>query len=95
MTVQTAKKVTKINLRIAVKSQAHLQTLTKTPAKFQKDLSKIEGGVAFTRVYTFCDGQSDGQTDRWMDRLTHTKKHGSLNAEGGIITVSATLQTMP
>ena len=47
--VQTAKKVTNINLRITPKPQAHHQTLTNTPAKLQKDLSKIVGGVAFTR----------------------------------------------
>ena len=37
-----------INLRITAKCHAHLQTLTKTPAKFQKDLAKIVE-VVFTR----------------------------------------------
>ena len=61
--VQTAKKkkVTKINVRITVKCHAHIQTLTKTPAKFQKDPAKTVGGVAFTR---FCDGQSDRRTGK-------------------------------
>ena len=31
------------------KPQAHLQTLTKEPAKFQIDLYKTEWGVAHTR----------------------------------------------
>ena len=59
--VQTAKKVTKINLRITTKPRAYLQTLTKTPVKFQKDLDKIVG-VAFTRWDIICDGEPDGQT---------------------------------
>ena len=32
-----------------IQSHAHLQTLTKTPAKFRIDPGKIVGGVAFTR----------------------------------------------
>ena len=48
-------KVIKINLRITAKCHAHLHTLTKTHAKFQKDPAKTVGGVAFTRypVYTY------------------------------------------
>ena len=38
--------MTKIYLRITAKSHTHIQTLTKTPAKFQKDLAKMVG-VAF------------------------------------------------
>ena len=44
-----AKNVTKLNLRLTAKYHAHLQALTKTPAKFQKDLVKTIGTVAFTR----------------------------------------------
>ena len=33
--------MTKINLRITTRAHAHIQTLTKTPAKIQKDLAKI------------------------------------------------------
>ena len=58
------KKVTKINQRITVIPQAHLQTLTKTPAKFLKDPVKIVGGVAFARLDTIYDGKSDGPTHR-------------------------------
>ena len=47
--VQTVKKVTKINLRVISKCHAHLQSLTKTPVKFQKDWDKIVGGVALTK----------------------------------------------
>ena len=36
-------KRTKINLRITAECHAHLQTLTKTFAKFQKDLGKTVG----------------------------------------------------
>ena len=43
------KKMTKINLRFISKCHAHLQSLTKTPVKFQKDWDKIVGGVALTR----------------------------------------------
>ena len=43
------KKVVKINLRITAKRHAHLQTLTKTPAKFHKSPAKTVGVVAFTR----------------------------------------------
>ena len=42
------KKVMKNNLRITAKPNAHLQTMAKAPAKFQKDLGKI-GGVTFAR----------------------------------------------
>ena len=42
------KKVTKINLRVISKCHAHLQSLTKTPVKFQKDWDKSVG-VALTR----------------------------------------------
>ena len=42
------KKVTKINLRIISKPHAHLQTMTKTPVKFQKDRHKTVGGVVHT-----------------------------------------------
>ena len=43
------KNVTKFNLRITTKRHEHLQTLQKTPAKFQKDPAKTVGGVAFSR----------------------------------------------
>ena len=32
--------------------------------KFKKDPAKIVGGVAFTRLDTFCDGQSDRCTGK-------------------------------
>ena len=58
--------MTKNNLRITAKHHAHLQTLTKTPAKLKKDRAKTIGGVAFARV---C--QMDGRTDR----RTHGERH--------------------
>ena len=39
----------KINLRVISKCHAHLQSLTKTHVKFQKDWDKIIGGVALTK----------------------------------------------
>ena len=51
------------NLRSTVKNYAHLQTLTQTRAKFQKDQANIVGGVEFTNVDTFCDGQTDRGTE--------------------------------
>ena len=69
--VRTAKKRTKTNLWITAKFHTHLQTLTKTPAKFQKDLGNIVGGVAFTRFY-----------DRQTDRCTG-KNNMSPDPDGG------------
>ena len=43
---ENCKKSDKINLTITAKPHAHIQILTKTPAKFQKDLAKMVG-VAF------------------------------------------------
>ena len=43
------KKVTKNNLRIIPKPHAYLQTMTKTPVKFQKNRYKTVGGFAPTR----------------------------------------------
>ena len=47
--VQLAKKVIKNNLRIISKPHAYLQTMYKTPVKFQKNRYKTVGGVAHTR----------------------------------------------
>ena len=46
---QNAEKVIKINLRVTSKPHSHLQTMTKTSVKFQKDQHKAVGGVAHTR----------------------------------------------
>ena len=70
--VQTAKKVTKINLRIATKCHVHPQTLIKIPEKFQNGLAKIVGRVAFTRLDTICDVQSDGQRAHELKQCLHT-----------------------
>ena len=40
----------KNNVRTTANPHAHLQTLTKTPAKFQKDLGKIVRGVAYRKI---------------------------------------------
>ena len=44
-----AGKVTKYNLSFISKPHAHLQTMTKTPVKVQKNRHKTVGGVAHTR----------------------------------------------
>ena len=71
-------KKTKINPRITAKRLAHLQTMMKTYANFQKDTALTVGRVAFTR---FCDGQSDGQTVR----RTHGENNMSPDPDGGDI----------
>ena len=45
----------------------YLQTILKTPVKFQKDWPKTVGGVADTRMVVGADGRTDGQTDGRMD----------------------------
>ena len=42
-------KVIKNNLRIISKPHAYVQTMSKTPVKFQKNLKKTVGGDAHTR----------------------------------------------
>ena len=48
-----AEKTTKIKTRIIWKADAHLQTMEKTCAKFQKDWYKIVWGVVLTRYPLF------------------------------------------
>ena len=45
----TSRKVIKSNLRIISKPHAYLQTMSKTPVKFQKNQYKIVGEDAHTR----------------------------------------------
>ena len=52
------KKVTKINLRIISKPHAHLQTMTKTPVKFQKDWLRTVGVDAYT-MYLLLEGGTE------------------------------------
>ena len=54
------KKVTKNNFRFLKKAHAHLQTMPKTPVKFQKDPPKTLGGVALTRYILFIGGRNLG-----------------------------------
>ena len=53
----------KNNFRILKKQYAYLQTILKTPVKFQKDWPKTVGGVADTRMVVGADGRTDGLTD--------------------------------
>ena len=62
-------------MRISAKHHTHLLTFTKTPVKFQRDSTKIAGGVSCKSV-TICDSQ--------MDRRGHmVKPYGTLTGEGG------------
>ena len=65
----------KNNFRILKKQYAYLQTILKTPVKFQKDWPKTVGGVADTRMVVGADGRTDGQTDRRTD----TQNFGGYN----------------
>ena len=51
----------KNNFRILKKQYAYLQTILKTPVKFQKDWPKTVGGVADTRMVVGTDGRTDAQ----------------------------------
>ena len=53
----------KNKFRILKKQYAYLQTILKTPVKFQKDWPKTVGGVADTRMVVGADGRTDGRTD--------------------------------
>ena len=65
----------KNNFRILKKQYAYLQTILKTPVKFQKDWPKTVGGVADTRMVV----GADGRTDRQTDRRTDTQNFGGYN----------------
>ena len=73
----------KNNFRILKKQYAYLQTILKTPVKFQKDWLKTVGGVADTRMVVGADGRTDGRTDRQTDRQTDgrtdTQNFGGYN----------------
>ena len=66
----------KNNFRILKKQYAYLQTILKTPVKFQKDWPKTVGGVADTRMVVGADGRTDGRTDRQTDGRTLTISEG-------------------
>ena len=65
----------KNNFRILKKQYAYLQTILKTPVKFQKDWPKTVGGVADTRMVV----GADGRTDRQTDGRTDTQNFGGYN----------------
>ena len=69
----------KNNFRIMKKQYAYLQTILKTPVKFQKDWPKTVGGVADTRMVVGADGRTDGRTDRQTDGRTDTQNFGGYN----------------
>ena len=69
----------KNNFRILKKQYAYLQTILKTPVKFQKDWPKTVGGVADTRMVVGADGRTDGRTDGQTDRQTDTQNFGGYN----------------
>ena len=69
----------KNNFRILKKQYAYLQTILKTPVKFQKDWPKTVGGVADTRMVVGADRRTDGRTDRRTDGRTDTQNFGGYN----------------
>ena len=69
--------MTKINLRVISKCHAHLQSLTKTPVKFQKDWDKIVGGVALTKYLN--DGRTDARPWATLNALPHSSNGGGHN----------------
>ena len=77
----------KNNFRILKKQYAYLQTILKTPVKFQKDWPKTVGGVADTRMVVGADGRTDGRTDGQTDRRTDGR---TLKISEGITLYPAT-----
>ena len=73
--LKMGKKVIKNNFRILKKQYAYLQTILKTPVKFQKDWPKTVVGVADTRMVV----GADGRTDRQTDGRTDTQNFGGYN----------------
>ena len=68
--LKMGKKVIKNNFRILKKQYAYLQTILKTPVKFQKDWPKTVGGVADTRMVVGADGRTDGRTLKISEGIT-------------------------
>ena len=78
-------KCKKNNFRILRKQYAYLQTILKTPVKFQKDWPKTVGGVADTKMVVGADGRTDGWTDGRTDRQTDGRTDGrTLKISEGI-----------
>ena len=71
----------KKNFRILKKQYAYLQTILKTPVKFQKDWPKTVGGVADTRMVVGADGRTDGWTDGRMDGRTDGQTDGRTDTQ--------------
>ena len=71
----------KNNFRILKKQYAYLQTILKTPVKFQKDWPKTVGGVADTRMVVGADRRTDGRTDGWTDRQTDGRTDGRTDTQ--------------
>ena len=72
-------KVIKNNFRILKKQYAYLQTILKTPVKFQKDWPKTVGGVADTRMVVGADGRTDRQTEGRTDGRTDRQTDGQTD----------------
>ena len=72
----------KNNFRILKKQYAYLQTILKTPVKFQKDWPKTVGGVADTRMVVGADGRTDGRrTDGRTDGQTDGRTDGRTDRQ--------------
>ena len=71
----------KNNFRILKKKYAYLQTILKTPVKFQMDWPKTVGGVADTRMVVGADGRTEGRTDGRTDRQTDGRTDGRTDTQ--------------
>ena len=67
--------MTKINLRVISKCHAHLQSLTKTPVKFQKARDKMKEELSSQSIH-LNDGRTDAQTWATLNALLHSSNGG-------------------
>ena len=71
----------KNNFRILKKQYAYLQTILKTPVKFQKDWPKTVGGVADTRMVVGADGRTDARSNilgLWATSMLNSHREVAL-----------------
>ena len=70
--------MTKLNLRIISKADAYLQTMTKTPIKFQNDQLVTVGVDVHTRYLLLGGGGGDGKPNtmspRFSSKMRGTKR---------------------
>ena len=80
MSVKNAEKVIKNYFRILKKPHAHLQTILKTPVKFQKDRTKTVGGVKGTKYLL----KSRNHAPRAMHHAPRTMHHAPRKTKNSV-----------